>query len=118
MVAALLLIGAGLSLSRATGWVLAGLILCMLTWWLGQDFGVLGTLPTDPNTALPLALLLMCALPGWPVTSPAEPSGHTGAFREPVAAGTAVLGIGSLVVAPLVGGRNPARPRWLVRSRG
>jgi cytochrome oxidase Cu insertion factor (SCO1/SenC/PrrC family) len=43
--------------------VVAGLALCALTWWLGQDFGVFGGTATDPNSALPLAVLLVCALP-------------------------------------------------------
>jgi cytochrome oxidase Cu insertion factor (SCO1/SenC/PrrC family) len=106
LVAALLIVGAGLILSRASGWVLAGLLLCTATWWLAQDFGVLGGMATDPNTAFPLGLLLVCALPVWPIEQTsqvdAEATGRIAALREPIAAGTATLGFGSLVVAPLV----------------
>lgn len=105
VVTALLVVAAGLWLSRAAGWVIAGLLLCAATWWLAQDFGVLGGMATDPNTALPLAVVLCCALPGWQapgaVASPANRL-PLARFREPLAAGTAVFGLGSLVVAPLV----------------
>ncbi|MDX6227228.1 MAG: hypothetical protein QOI76_618, partial [Frankiales bacterium] len=125
VVAALLVVGAGLWLSRATGWVLAGLLLCAATWWLAQDFGVLGGMATDPNTALPLALVLCCALPGWPAAAPTETrraGGQTLAkLREPLAAGTAVFGIGSLVVAPLVAAGlllGPAGPSAVAADGG
>ena len=45
--------------------LVAALVLCGATWWLAQDFGVLGGLATDPNAALPLGLLIASALPGW-----------------------------------------------------
>jgi cytochrome oxidase Cu insertion factor (SCO1/SenC/PrrC family) len=108
LVAALLIVGVGLILSRASGWVLAGLLLCTATWWLAQDFGVLGGMATDPNTAFPLGLLLVCALPVWPSEQTqaeqpdSQPAGWIATLRAPVAAGTATLGFGSLVVAPLV----------------
>jgi hypothetical protein len=60
LVATLLVVGVGLLLSRASGWVMAGLLLCTATWWLAQDFGILGGMATDPNTAFPLGLLLVC----------------------------------------------------------
>ena len=46
---------------------MAGIALCLATWWLGQDFGVLGGMATDPDTALPLALVLTCVAVGRPV---------------------------------------------------
>jgi cytochrome oxidase Cu insertion factor (SCO1/SenC/PrrC family) len=55
---------AALWTSGRTPVVVAGLVLCALTWWLGQDFGVFGGTATDPNSALPLAVVLVCALPG------------------------------------------------------
>jgi cytochrome oxidase Cu insertion factor (SCO1/SenC/PrrC family) len=125
VVMALLVVAAGLWLSRAPGWVLAGLLLCAATWWLAQDFGVLGGMATDPNTALPLALLLCCALPGWPAadTVGAEPAGRKplAKFREPLAAGTAVFGLGSLVIAPLIAAGlllGPAGPAAVAADGG
>jgi cytochrome oxidase Cu insertion factor (SCO1/SenC/PrrC family) len=125
VVTALLLVAAGLWLSRSAGWVLAGLLLCAATWWLAQDFGVLGGMATDPNTALPLALVLCCALPGWPATDPAgaEPAGQEplAKLREPLAAGTAVFGLGSLVVAPLIAAGlllGPAGPAAVAADGG
>jgi cytochrome oxidase Cu insertion factor (SCO1/SenC/PrrC family) len=88
---------------------MAGLLLCTATWWLAQDFGILGGMATDPNTAFPLGLLLVCGLPVWPTAQAiqAEPRGSLAAgrlstLREPAAAATATAGFGSLVVAPLV----------------
>lgn len=50
-------------LSGRTAVLVSVLCLCAGTWWLAQDFGVLGGLATDPGTALPLGLLLASALP-------------------------------------------------------
>ena len=55
--------------------LVATLVLCGATWWLAQDFGVLGGLATDPNTALPLGLLIASALPGWRAERPAAADG-------------------------------------------
>lgn len=55
--------------------LITGIAWCLATWWLAQDFGVLGGTGTDPNAALPLALLLAAAVPVWQDT------------REPAAAG-------------------------------
>ncbi len=65
VIAVLVAVAAWLELDLGTAPVVAGIALCLLTWWWGQDFGVLGGTATDPNTALPLALLLAGALPYW-----------------------------------------------------
>lgn len=58
----LLVVGAGLVLTRGFGFAMAGVLLCALTWWLAQDFGVLAAPATDPNSALPLGLLLVSSM--------------------------------------------------------
>jgi cytochrome oxidase Cu insertion factor (SCO1/SenC/PrrC family) len=95
----------------------AGVAWCLATWWLAQDFGVLGGTRTDPNAALPLALLLAAALPVWqdsPVPAAAAgevqpaPSAPTAAPRAPLGwrlgggAAAATLAIALLVVTPAV----------------
>jgi hypothetical protein len=43
-----------------TRWVVpATIVWALLTWWLAQDFGVLGGLGTDPNAGLPLVALVV-----------------------------------------------------------
>lgn len=37
------------------------LVFTGLSWWLGQDFGIVGGMGTDPNSGLPLLVLLWCA---------------------------------------------------------
>jgi cytochrome oxidase Cu insertion factor (SCO1/SenC/PrrC family) len=109
LVGLLVVVGAGLLFSRAPGFVYGGLALCAATWWLAQDFGVLGGTATDPNTALPLALVLACAVPQWQAAAALEPARSTssveprlGFLRTPSTVGLAAFGIGALVVAPLV----------------
>jgi cytochrome oxidase Cu insertion factor (SCO1/SenC/PrrC family) len=108
VVALLTVVGVGLWLSRRTLFVVAGLVLCAATWWLAQDFGVLGGAATDPNTALPLGLLLACALPYWRektatrrfALSPDTADRFLG-VRRAAAAGLSTVALGALVVAPL-----------------
>jgi cytochrome oxidase Cu insertion factor (SCO1/SenC/PrrC family) len=74
--------------------ITAALVLCAATWWLAQDFGVLGGTATDPNTALPLALVLASAMPSWRAsTAPA------GAARVVVAPAAVRSVVGVLTVA-------------------
>ena len=109
----LLLVACALWRSGRTAVTAAALVLCGATWWLGQDFGVLGGTSTDPNSALPLGLLLACSLPTW---SPAAAS-PAGAMAEPlvaqpirqeshglrtgVGAGVAALGAALALVVPI-----------------
>ena len=106
-VALLLIVGAALCVSRATSVVVIGLTLCAATWWLAQDFGVLASVATDPNTALPLGLLLGCALPHWRSSERAateervaRPARRLAALHEASFVGFAALGVAALV-API-----------------
>ncbi len=109
VILSLLAVAAWLELDRGTGPVVAAVVLCLLTWWLAQDFGVLGGTATDPNAGLPLALLLAGALPYWQTAAP-------GAARAPgrvvVAArlGGVVLAFALAVAVPLVLSATLVRP--------
>jgi cytochrome oxidase Cu insertion factor (SCO1/SenC/PrrC family) len=103
----LLVVGAALCVSRATSILVLGLTLCGATWWLAQDFGVLESVATDPNTALPLGLLLGCALPHWRSIERAAPADRMptsaprrSALHEASSVGFAGLGVAALV-API-----------------
>ena len=77
------------------------LVLCAATWWFAQDFGVLGGLASDPNTALPLAVLLASALPAWPRpaerAAAARPEHRT---RVGLVAGAVALALLGVLVVP------------------
>ena len=105
---ALLLGGAG----RLTTTV--ALVLLFLIWWLGQDFGTLGTgIATDPNLAPPLAVLLLAAHRNRAL-HPADPRPVPAALRR-----VAVLGVAAIAVGAAVGGayvptgHQPAAPSSL-----
>lgn len=106
LVVALAGIALGLWWSRRVVFAVTAFALCALTWWLAQDFGVLGGVGTDPQAALPLALLLAAALPRRTTgeesaRAPAPEARRPSRLRAPVAAGAVVLGIGATVLAPL-----------------
>ncbi len=97
---------AALFRSGRTAVVITGLVVCALTWWLGQDFGVFGGTSTDPNAALPLGLLLACSLTGWTATEqrlvqarPARPQARR--IRAGAGAGLAALAAGLTFVVPV-----------------
>lgn len=97
-------VGAGLTAGRApAAFVPAGLVVCALTWWLGQDFGVLGGTGTDPNTAVPLAVLLVAGWPGWAPRPLGERASSPRARR---ALGGAVVsaGLAAVLIVPAVVG--------------
>jgi cytochrome oxidase Cu insertion factor (SCO1/SenC/PrrC family) len=77
--------------------ICTALALCAATWWLAQDFGVLGGTATDPNSALPVGLLIAGALPAW-AARPAPASG----LRPPAGlrAAAATLAISLTAVVP------------------
>jgi cytochrome oxidase Cu insertion factor (SCO1/SenC/PrrC family) len=91
--------------SGRTGALTAVLCLCAGTWWLAQDFGVLGGLATDPNTALPLGLLLASALPALraprSVEAGAAPAGST-RVRLGLRVGLSSIAVLLAFVVPLV----------------
>jgi cytochrome oxidase Cu insertion factor (SCO1/SenC/PrrC family) len=72
VIGVLVAVAVWLELDLSTTPLVAGIAVCLLTWWWAQDFGVLGGTATDPNTALPLALLLAGALPYWQTPAPAR----------------------------------------------
>lgn len=82
---------------------------CLATWWLAQDFGVLGGTGTDPNSALPLALLLVAALPVWSADrdeasepQPMAPPTARRTLQFGAGAAAVTLAIGLVAVAPAV----------------
>jgi len=107
----LVTVGIGLLVSSASTFVVAGITMCLATWWLAQDFGVFGGLATDPNTALPLAVVLASGWARWP--SRAAPSGRGLEHpvpverlvplerRPPLRAGLTTVGVGAGLVVPL-----------------
>jgi cytochrome oxidase Cu insertion factor (SCO1/SenC/PrrC family) len=109
LIAVLVAVGVGLCISANAGFVVAGVVVCAATWWLAQDFGVLGGTGTDPDAALPLALLLVSTLPGWSSAAALRAERDTAArsrraspMRQPVMTAMATLGLGALIVAPLL----------------
>ena len=106
IVALLVTIGVGLLFSSAPGFVAAGITLCLATWWLAQDFGVLGGLATDPNAALPLALVLVAGWPRWPSRAAERAQGTeqlSPILRSvPVRAGLTTVGVGAVLVVPVL----------------
>jgi cytochrome oxidase Cu insertion factor (SCO1/SenC/PrrC family) len=105
IVAVLVIVGLTLLVSGSRAVIAVGFVVFAVTWWVGQDFGVLGGIGTDPNTALPLALLLASSLPRWagsPATEPAVMGATTRKARQPLMAGFSVLGVGAAFVAPLL----------------
>jgi cytochrome oxidase Cu insertion factor (SCO1/SenC/PrrC family) len=106
VVVVLVTIGAGLLLSSASAFVTGGIIMCLATWWFAQDFGVLGGLATDPNTALPLAVVLAAAWPRWP---PRAAGSGRGTQRLaplerslPLRAGLTTVGVGAVLAVPVL----------------
>lgn len=81
-VAVVVLIGVGLSFVMRKGLsvtVPIFLIFSFLTWWIVQDFGILGGVGTDPNSAIPEMVLVIAAFVALrqpePVTQMAEAKG-------------------------------------------
>ncbi|MBO0728027.1 MAG: hypothetical protein J2P57_02135 [Acidimicrobiaceae bacterium] len=80
LVAAMAVLGIGLVVAppRAVrGWLLASGVVLGVLWWVGTDFGMLGGVGTDPQTAAPAALLVGAA---WMATGrecPALPQAST-----------------------------------------
>jgi len=63
LIAILVILGAGLISGRAPRrWTIAAWVWLGLTWWVGQDFGALGSkTATDPNLSPLVAVMLVCA---------------------------------------------------------
>lgn len=96
----LLLAGLGLRLLRSgeRPVLVAATALCLLTWWLAQDLGVIGGFGTDPNAGLPLAMILLA---GWPAPS----AGRQRARRQLPASALlplSMVGLAALIAVPLL----------------
>jgi cytochrome oxidase Cu insertion factor (SCO1/SenC/PrrC family) len=101
-------LGAGLISGRAPKrWTVAVLAWLAITWWIGQDFGALGSkTATDPNLSPLLAVMLVCAWVGTrsePAVNRVEVvSGQGTGFRRTVAIG-GLLALGVAAVPVLLG---------------
>jgi hypothetical protein len=74
----------------------------LAAWWLGQDFGVLGPAATDPNLALPLALVLGTSTFGSRAPAPRRLALTPDATGAPSALGTRARAFSPLVFAGLL----------------
>jgi cytochrome oxidase Cu insertion factor (SCO1/SenC/PrrC family) len=116
----LTVLGGGLLSGRAQHFfVPAALGFTAMTWWLGEDFGVLGGTGTDPNSAVPIAVLLLLSLPERarrPV-----PAGATRQPRPTVRGAAWGAGVAAVLVVPLslgIGLLGPADAQAAVADDG
>jgi cytochrome oxidase Cu insertion factor (SCO1/SenC/PrrC family) len=125
-VIALAAIGAGLiNADRGPAWVIrvtviATAVLCLADWVLIEDLGFFGGLGTDPNSMIPIALLVVA---GYLALSPAPAPATAPATKPADAAGTAPVPESALVPEPAAvaepaampeptGTPQPALPAW------
>jgi len=107
LVAVIVLAAAGLGLLSARprlvrAALLATVALCAVDWVLVQDTGVFGGLGTDPNSMIPVALLIIAACLAWTANCAAPvPADTTFPDYGSVPAGAAVAG------ETASGGRRP-----------
>ncbi|MGH7643927.1 MAG: SCO family protein [Candidatus Dormibacteria bacterium] len=105
-VSAMAVLGAGLVLGRSPKrWTIAALVWLAISWWIGQDFGALGSkTATDPNLSPLLAVMLICAWIGTRADSArvATASSRVGVLRRSVALG-GLLSLGVAAVPVLLG---------------
>jgi cytochrome oxidase Cu insertion factor (SCO1/SenC/PrrC family) len=112
LIVILVAVAAALWISGTTAVVVVGVDLLVATWWLAQDFGVLGGTGTDPNAALPLALLLCASLPalaGRRAVATAPDNDRPRAvgvlsarLRTTAATGLTTLGVALSLVLPII----------------
>lgn len=109
-VAALAAIGAGLLIARRQTWrvaVIAAFVLCLADWVLVQDLGFFGGIGTDPNSMVPMALVIV--------------AGYLAVAKAPAVADRTVVPITRAApLAPdrvsLVWSRLTAEPAYAFRS--
>jgi cytochrome oxidase Cu insertion factor (SCO1/SenC/PrrC family) len=101
VVATVAIVAVWLAMSTGSRAITAAVVLCTATWWLAQDFGVLGGTATDPNTALPLGLFLASALPSWRASR--VPSGAARVIVAPAAV-RSVVGVLTVALTLVVPG--------------
>lgn len=101
-------LGAGLLFGRSPRpWTLATLVWLAISWWIGQDFGALGSrTATDPNLSPLVAVMLVCAWIGTRgETAPAQVEAvhsATNSIRRTAALG-GLLAIGVAMVPVMLG---------------
>jgi cytochrome oxidase Cu insertion factor (SCO1/SenC/PrrC family) len=110
LVAVVVLAASGLGLLSA--WprlvrpaMLAAVALCAVDWVLVQDTGVFGGLGTDPNSMIPVALLIIAAYLAWTASRAPAPAGAA------VPASAAAAGAGDEGAGPEPAPR-PGRRSW------
>jgi hypothetical protein len=93
--------------------VIGALVLCAADWLLVQDLGFMGGTGTDPNSMVPMALLLISGhmarvprpaipdLPGWTVRLRSDPAYAVRASAAAAAMGVTVLGAVPMLLAAL-----------------
>ena len=89
--------------------MLAAVALCAVDWVLVQDTGVFGGLGTDPNSMIPVALLIIAAYLAW--TASRAPAGAPVSAGAAVPAGAAAGGAGEERPGPEPA-RRPVRRSW------
>ena len=129
---------AAIGLAMVTAWrrvlfpaVAATVVLCLATWVLVQDFGFFGGLGTDPNSMIPMALVIvggylaLTRVPAAAAEPAAEPARDADATRQRLrgagGSGSAALAErgagGTRAVWRLAGAAAPGGPVRVVRHR-
>jgi cytochrome oxidase Cu insertion factor (SCO1/SenC/PrrC family) len=119
---------AAAGLAMVTAWrrvlfpaVAATVVLCLATWVLVQDFGFFGGVGTDPNSMIPMSLMIIggyLALTRVPAVT-AQPAAEAArdADAEPAAAAEETAGVaGQAAPVPSGGWRARLRPAALYQS--
>jgi len=116
---------AAAGLAMVTAWrrvlfpaVAATVVLCLATWVLVQDFGFFGGLGTDPNSMIPMALVIVggyLALTRVPMAA-AEEAPEPAHDGDPAAAEEPADATEPAVPAPASGWRTRLRPAALCQS--
>jgi cytochrome oxidase Cu insertion factor (SCO1/SenC/PrrC family) len=122
-VIALAVLGAGLvNANRGPAWliratVIATVVLCLADWVLIEDFGFFGGVGTDPNSMVPMALLVVggyLALRPWPAPAP-QPATAKAAAGEPAMAEPAMAELAAaepVTAEPAAQAPPPGQPAW------
>lgn len=105
LIAVMLGLGLGLISGRSPNrWIAAALVWLAITWWVGQDFGALGTkTATDPNISPLLAVMLVTVWigtrrPVQPTTSDGASPAWAGLRRNLALASFVAMVVGSVPV--------------------
>jgi cytochrome oxidase Cu insertion factor (SCO1/SenC/PrrC family) len=115
LIAVIVLAAAGLGLLSARprlvrSAMLAVVALCAVDWVLVQDTGLFGGLGTDPNSMIPVALLIIAACLAWTANSAAPVPDVSPASAGPVPADYGSVPAGA-AAGPAAGGVAQGKPR-------